>query len=82
MSKLRDLVSHIVDDRWQFQRRSHGSLYDRGSCDSYYSRGLRPHYGGVGGDSGPRVLVDDPESVAEYTAGYWDNERNGDKKQW
>ena len=68
---------------WQFQRKNHGSLYDRGSADSYYGRGRNPHYGGVGGDSGPRVdqglSIDE---IAEYYAGYEDNERFGDKKDY
>ena len=67
---------------WQFVRKNHGSLYDRGSADSYYCRARTPHYGGVGGDSGERVRVTDADSVAEYHAGYQDNEENGDKKQW
>jgi len=66
---------------WQFQRK-HGSLYDRGSADSYYGRPRDPHYGGVGGDSGPRVEVTDESSVAEYMAGYEYNERHGDKKDY
>ena len=66
---------------WQFQRK-HGSLYDRGSADSYYGRARDPHYGGVGGDSGPRVEVSDEASVAEYMAGYDYNERFGDKKDY
>jgi len=66
---------------WQFQRK-HGSLYDRGSADSYYGRARDPHYGGVGGDSGPRVEVYDESSVAEYNAGYDYNERFGDKKDY
>jgi hypothetical protein len=66
----------------QFIRKNHGSLYDRGSADSYYGRVRDPHYGGVGGDSGPRVVVTDTESVAEYIAGYEDNEDFGDKKEW
>ncbi len=66
----------------QFQRKNHGSLYDRGSADSHYGRPRGPHYGGVGGDSGPRVEVTDKESVAEYMAGYDDNEQSGDKKDW
>ena len=66
---------------WQFQRK-HGSLYDRGSADSYYGRPRDPHYGGVGGDSGPRVEVSDESSVAEYLAGYDYNERFGDKKDY
>ena len=66
---------------WQFQRK-HGSLYDRGSADSHYGRMPSPHYGGVGGDSGPLVEVYDESSVAEYLAGYEYNERHGDKKDY
>jgi hypothetical protein len=67
---------------WQFDRTQHGSLFDRGSADSYYHRAPDPHYGGVGGDSGPRVPVSDKNSVAEYMAGYEDNENFGAKKDW
>lgn len=67
---------------WQFNRARHGSLYDRGAADSYYHRSPNPHYGGVGGDSGPRVAVMDPSSIEEYMAGYNYNERFGDKKDW
>jgi hypothetical protein len=66
----------------EFIRKNHGSLYDRGSADSHYGRMPSPHYGGVGGDSGPRVEVYDEASVAEYLAGYEYNERYGDKKDW
>ena len=67
---------------WQFVRGTHGCLFDRGSADSYYGRRPQPHFGGVGGDSGPRVEVSDAASVAEYQAGYDYNERFGDKKDW
>jgi Tfp pilus assembly protein PilV len=67
---------------WQWIRENHGSLYDRGSADSYYGRGPSPHYGGVGGDSGERVSVTDNEGRAEYMAGYNYNERFGDKKDY
>jgi hypothetical protein len=67
----------------QFDRKRHGSLYDRGSADSYYGRPRDPHYGGVGGDSGPRVdqglSIDE---IKEYYAGYEYNERFGDKKDY
>ena len=66
----------------QFQRKSHGSLYDRGSADSHYGRMPNPHYGGVGGDTGPRVEVYDESSVAEYLAGYEYNEQSGMKKDY
>ena len=68
---------------WQFVRGTHGCLYDRGSADSYYGRPRNPHYGGVGGDSGPRVdqglSIDE---IKEYYAGYEYNERYGDKKDY
>jgi hypothetical protein len=67
---------------WQFDRERHGCLYDRGSADSYYDRGPSPHYGGVGGGSGERVDVADDTSVAEYMAGYNDNEQFGNKKDF
>ena len=67
---------------WQFVRENHGSLYDRGSADSYYGRQPAPHYGGVGGDSGERVRVHDKASVDEYMAGYDYNERFGDRKDY
>jgi hypothetical protein len=72
----------ITDTRTTDYDTSHGSPFDRGSADSYYHRAPRAHYGGVGGDSGPRVEVNDPASVAEYMAGYEYNERFGDKKDW
>jgi hypothetical protein len=67
---------------WQWVRKNHGSLFDRGSADSYYGRMPNPHYGGVGGDSGERVAQLSFEETAEYLAGYEDNERFGDKKDW
>jgi hypothetical protein len=67
---------------WYWVRGNHGCLFDRGSADSYYGRGRDPHYGGVGGDSGPRVSVTDPAEIIEYNEGYDWNERYGDKKSW
>jgi hypothetical protein len=66
----------------QWLRDKHGSLHDRGGADSYYGRPARPHYGGVGGELGDRVEVTDPDSVAEYMAGYEENERLGNKKEY
>ena len=67
---------------WWWVRKEHGSLFDRGSADSYYGRRQDPHYGGVGGNSGERVAVAHPDEIAEYRAGYDYNERFGDKKEW
>jgi len=67
---------------WQFNRDRHGSLFDRGSADSYYGRAPDPHYGGVGGDSGNRVEDLTADEVAEYQAGFDYNEQFGNKKSW
>ena len=66
----------------EFDRKRHGSLFDRGSADSYYGRTPNPHYGGVGATSGERVLVTDDRSVTEYLKGYEDNEQIGLKKDY
>lgn len=62
--------------------RKHGSPFDRGAADSYYGRPRRPHKGGVGGGSGERIEDLTPEEIEAYHAGYDENERYGDKKQW
>lgn len=67
---------------WQWIRKNHGSLFDRGSADSYYGRSPDPHYGGVGGDSGERVSDLTDEERSEYLAGYAHNEMFGHKKDW
>ena len=67
---------------WQFDRKQHGCLFDRGSADSYYGRPRDPHYGGVGGNSGSRVESLTAEEVAEYQAGYTYNELYGDRKDY
>lgn len=60
----------------------HGNPFDRGSADSYYGRSRKPHKGGVGGNSGPRVEELTPGEVEAYHAGYNYNEKMGDKKDW
>ena len=62
--------------------RKHGSLFDRGSADSYYGRARDPHWWPEGTGNGPRIQVTNPEEVAEYMMGYNWNEENGDKKEW
>jgi len=62
----------------------HGGPFDRGTCDSYYHRGYRPHY--YVGDTLNSPLVDVIEmtiaEVAAYNAGFQWNEKFGDKKDW
>lgn len=64
-----------------FERERHGSLYDRGSADSYYNRPPDPHWYPNGTYNPPRIEIIDlsKEQIAEYMKGY--NE-NTDKKQW
>ena len=62
----------------------HGSPYDRGAADSYYRRGMNPHYFvGATGNS-PRIEEVDmtPEEIEAYEDGFMDNERDGDFKDY
>jgi len=65
----------------QFNR-DHGSLWDRGSADSYYGRPHDPHWYPEGSYQGTKVTDLNPYEIAEYMAGYDHNERFGDKKSW
>mgnify|MGYP000008491281 CR=1 FL=1 len=62
----------------------HGGPFDRGSADSYYSRGFTPHfYCGATGTS-TRIEEADmsPMELEQYAAGYAYNEEMGYKKEW
>jgi hypothetical protein len=73
----------MIAERTQYDTR-HGGAYDRGSADSYYSRGYNPHY--YVGDTGSTLRVEainmTAEEIAAYIAGFNDNELFGDKKDW
>lgn len=62
----------------------HGGPFERGSADSYYSRGRYPHY--FKGNTYSSEMVSEAEMTAEeieaYNAGYDWNEESGDKKRW
>lgn len=62
----------------------HGCPFDRGSADSYYGRGRVPHYyTGATHQTTRLEMVDMSETeIAEYHAGYDDNEEFGSKKEW
>jgi hypothetical protein len=62
--------------------RKHGSLYDRGSADSYYGRPRDPHYYPNGTGNEPRIKATEELDIREYNEGYDYNERYGDKKMW
>jgi len=68
-------------DRELFDTR-HGGCFDRGSADSYYHRGIEPHYY-VGDTLSSEKVVDlTKEQLSEYMAGFYWNEQFGDKKDW
>lgn len=62
----------------------HGGAYDRGSADSYYRRGQRPHY--FKGDTYNSEEVTEKDmtaaEIAAYYAGYYENERSGNFKDY
>jgi hypothetical protein len=66
----------------QFDRKQHGSLFDRGSADSYYGRPQEPHWYPEGSYNGNIVTTLTPDEVQEYLAGYAHNEQFGGKKDW
>jgi hypothetical protein len=60
----------------------HGGCFDRGSADSYYNRGVEPHYYVGGTHTSEKVTKLTEKQVADYMAGYAFNEQFGDKKSW
>ena len=78
----KERVVQILKSQWQFDRKRHGSLYDRGSADSYYGRPRDPHWYPQGSYEGEPVEQLTAEEREEYLAGYECNERHGDKKDY
>ena len=76
------MIKEVTHSGYYDQR--HGGPYDRGTCDSYYGRDYWPHY--FVGDTYKSLRVDmeqmTPAEIVAYTAGYTNNEANGDKKEW
>lgn len=62
----------------------HGGPFDRGSADSWYSRGQNPHfYVGATYDSKRIEEVDmSDDEIEAYHAGYDHNEKFGGKKDY
>lgn len=62
----------------------HGSAYDRGSADSYYRRGRKPHYY-VGATYSSEIVTEErmtAEEIAAYHKGFDDNEADYNYKDW
>jgi len=62
----------------------HGGPYDRGSADSWYRRGVEPHFWSQGTGSGIKTEEKDmtPDEIKAYLAGYDENESSGCHKDW
>jgi hypothetical protein len=73
----------MIDTETLYDTR-HGGPFDRGGADSYYDRGYDPHYYVGATYSSERIGLKDmtAEEIAAYTAGYEQNEKYGDKKDW
>jgi hypothetical protein len=82
MQAEKERVFNILQDSPQFKRENHGSLWDRGSADSYYSRSPSPHWWPEGTGHGTKIEDLTSAERAEYMAGYDYNEQYGDKKNW
>mgnify|MGYP001158722205 FL=1 len=67
----------VWDDR-------HGGPFDRGASDSYYRRGIDPHFYIGSTYQSPRVEEDGmtDEELEAYQAGYRYNEAEGHYKEW
>jgi hypothetical protein len=66
----------------QFNRLQHGSLFDRGSADSYYNRQRSPHWWPKGTGRGEKIEKLTAKEVAEYQAGYDENQSTQVRKEY
>ena len=71
-----------IQYRQSFIRNRHGSLYNRGSADSYYNRIPVPHWYPYGTYVNERITELTEDQKAEYMMGYNNNEAAGNKKDW
>jgi hypothetical protein len=74
----------MVEYKGKMYNARHGGPFDRGSADSYYDRGRRPHYfTGASYQSTELEEVDmSAKEIEDYHAGYEYNEDFGSKKEW
>ena len=70
--KMNDNYTH----KDSFDRKRHGSLYDRGLADSHYNRLPDPHWYPNGTYNEPKIADLTPEQVTEYNAGFDDDARD------
>ncbi len=77
-------MSEMIDYNGVTYNSRHGGPFDRGSADSYYGRGIQPHYYTGATHSSTRIEEVDmsEKELHDYMAGYQYNEQYGDKKEW
>jgi hypothetical protein len=77
-------TTYTVEFKGNTYRMTHGNPFDRGSADSYYGRGAKPHWYPEGTGHGEIVTEErmSAEEVEAYYAGYDYNEQFGEKKNW
>ena len=77
-------MSEMIEFNGVVYNARHGGPFDRGSADSWYSRGINPHY--FTGATHQSTLVEEVDmsekEIADYMAGYQYNEQFGGKKDW
>ena len=81
---MSEVMNNTIEYRGMIFDRTHGSPFDRGSADSWYSRPEEPHWYPEGSYTGKRIESKDM-SIAEmraYFMGYEYNEKFGGKKSW
>jgi len=75
-------IGDIVDDVEAYNKR-HGGPFDRGTADSWYGRGLTPHF--YLGDSYSSTLIEEkdmrPDELRAYKAGYAENEADSSMRK-
>lgn len=76
------MIKEAIYTRFYSER--HGGPFDRGQADSWYGREYNPHYFVGDSYSSPRIELAQmtPDEIVAYTAGYTDNESNGDHKEY
>jgi hypothetical protein len=73
-----------MNERRNTMETRHGSAYDRGSADSYYRRGRKPHYY-VGATYSSEIVTEERmtrEEIEAYHKGFDDNEADYNFKDW
>lgn len=75
-------VKLMSEELVQFDRRLHGGLWDRGSADAYYKRPPKPHWYPDGTYNCDEVTELTQAEIAEYMAGYQDQIKSGDFKDY